>query len=533
MKKRILSVLVVLIACGAAIGAGLYEDSLVYKVCHVEAGVNVSPSDFLRGYDGEATFADDSDKIDTSVPGEYNIKIKLGTFVHSCTLYVDDTIAPQFEVQDLKIEYGETCEASDFVTSISDATATTVAYVTEPDFTKTDTQEVEISVTDAGGNETVESSKLIITSVIDSLTLEAGSAAPSISDFVLAGDDGYFITDIDSIDYNKPGKHNIMLKLYDTTYNVKMYIVDTVAPTFTVKDIDGYAIVKRNPEDFVTSDYDVTEIKYSFKDKPDLTQIGTQKLTIVGTDEGGNQTEHDVNLTLKADTENPVITGAVDRTVYEKASISYKSNVTVTDNCPEELKFNVDASAVNINVAGVYPVTYTATDAAGNTTSVTVTLTVKERVYSESEVNAMADGVLASIINDSMSQYDKALAIFNYVKRHVSYTSYSEKGNWVKAAYEGFVDGRGDCYVYASISKVLLTRAGITNMDIERIPAGNAMHYWNLVDIDDGHGWYHFDTTPRVDHPVIFLWNDAQITAYSNSHNNCHNYDRSKYPVIP
>jgi transglutaminase-like putative cysteine protease len=373
----------------------------------------------------------------------------------------------------------------------------------------------------------------MITSVVETLTLEAGSDAPSITDFVLAGSDGYFITDLDSIDYNKPGSHNIPLKLYDKTYHVKINIVDTVAPTFTVKDISGYAIVKRNPEDFVTSDYDVTNIQYTFKDKPNLKQLGTQKLTIVGTDEGGNQTEHDVNLTLKEDTESPVITGAVDRTVFEKASISYKSNVTVTDNCPEELKFNVDASGVNINAAGIYPVTYTATDAAGNTTSVTVTITVKERVYSESEVNAMADGVLASITNDTMSQYDKALAIFNYVKSHVKYTSYSEKGNWVRSAYEGFVDGRGDCYVYASISKVLLTRAGITNMDIERIPAGNAMHYWNLVDIGDGHGWYHFDTTPRTDHPVIFLWNDAQITAYSNSHNNCHNYDRSRYPVIP
>jgi transglutaminase-like putative cysteine protease len=190
----------------------------------------------------------------------------------------------------------------------------------------------------------------------------------------------------------------------------------------------------------------------------------------------------------------------------------------------------VDADAVNTSALGTYPVTYTATDASGNSSSVTVNLTVRERVYDINEVDAIADSVLARITNDQMTLYDKALAIFNYTKGHISYINSSDKGNWVKAAYEGLVDGRGDCYVYASTAKELLTRAGITNMDIERIPSGNSMHYWNLVDI--GTGWYHFDTTPRTDHPVIFMWTDAQIREYSNSHNNSHNYDPANYPQI-
>ena len=131
-----------------------------------------------------------------------------------------------------------------------------------------------------------------------------------------------------------------------------------------------------------------------------------------------------------------------------------------------------------------------------------------------------------------MSQYDKALAIFNYTKGNISYINHSEKGDYVRSAYEGLKLKRGDCYVYASTAKVLLTRAGITNMDIARIPSGSSMHYWNLVDIGDGQGWYHFDTTPRKDRPVIFLWNDQQIKDYSDRHNNSHNYDRSLYPVI-
>ena len=89
-------------------------------------------------------------------------------------------------------------------------------------------------------------------------------------------------------------------------------------------------------------------------------------------------------------------------------------------------------------------------------------------------------------------------------------------------------------YSSSCMAKAMLTRAGITNMDIERIPAGNSLHYWNLVDIGDGHGWYHFDTTPRVDgNPTILLWTDAQMMEYSQAHGNCFNYDRAVYPAIP
>ena len=113
--------------------------------------------------------------------------------------------------------------------------------------------------------------------------------------------------------------------------------------------------------------------------------------------------------------------------------------------------------------------------------------------------------------------------------RHISYISHSEKGNWLRAAYEGLVDGKGDCYVYASTAKVLLTRAGITNMDIVKIPSKTS-HYWNLVNL--GEGWYHFDTTPRKDHPTIFMWTEAQMMEYSARFNGSHNYDHSLYPVV-
>lgn len=288
-------------------------------------------------------------------------------------------------------------------------------------------------------------------------------------------------------------------------------------------------MLPREAEDFVVEVEDATSVTVAFREEPDLTLIGSQQVELVFTDEGGNETVKTAQLTLNEDTEPPVIQGAGDMLIYIGDSVSYRRNVTVEDNCPEGLRLMVDNSGVNLQAAGVYPVVYTAVDAAGNTASVTVQLTVIARVYTIDEVNALADAVLASIITPEMSDRDKALAIYNYIRRNVGYINHSEKGDWVRAAYEGLARRQGDCYVYASTAKALLTRAGIKNLDIAKIPTRRE-HYWNLVDVGDG--WYHFDTTPRTDHTVFFMWTDAELMAYSALHYNCHNYDRTLYPEI-
>uniref|UniRef100_UPI0040561744 transglutaminase domain-containing protein n=1 Tax=Acetatifactor sp. TaxID=1872090 RepID=UPI0040561744 len=517
---------------GGIIGFIIYQNSLVYKTCYVEAGISVGVSDFLRRPDAEAYFTENSDAIDTTVPGEYHLEIKTGFFAHPSTLYVQDTIAPVVEVQAVEVLYGDTYEASDFVADVTDVTETVISYYKEPDISQMGQQVVMIAVTDAGNNVTTAAAELMVTPVLPAISVEVGGEAPELSDFLLVDGDAKLITRLDKIDYTQLGVHTIKVKVDGKFYKSEMEIVDTVAPVFEVQSLEGFTMLEREAADFVTSAEDMTEITYSYETAPDFTYSGTQTVTIVATDEGGNQTLQQAELTLENDTEAPKFTRANDFTVYIGDSISYKSQVKVKDNCEEGLELTVDSSAVNRDVAGTYPVVYTATDAAGNTTSVTINMTIKKHAYDEAELYAMIDPILARIITDDMSQYDKTWAIFTYIKGHVGYISYSEKGDWIKSACEGLLTGRGDCYVYASLSKAMLTRAGITNMDIQKIQVGDSMHFWNLVDIGDGHGWYHFDTTPRKDRPTIFLWDEATLTDYSDRHNKSHNYDRSLYPTV-
>lgn len=525
-KLRLIAVLV-LIGVGLLLGGYLYINSLTYKTCYAEAGVEILPRDFFKKEDTEAVFTEKSQPIDIHMPGEYTVYVKSGLFTHKCKLVIQDTVAPKASANDVVLEYGTSCGAEAFVKEIEDATTVSVRFVADPDFEKGGVQPVSVELSDIAGNTTVVESTLSISPVLKELIWEAGSGYPTADDFTLTGDVTELLTT--ELDTTKVSVQNVTLLVDGEVYESVLNVVDTVAPTVQVQNLTGFTNLAIPADRFVVSVEDATEVTVNYEQEPDFSVSGTVNVTLVFADEGNNLTTAEAELTLEEDTEPPVIAGARDITYIMGTTISYRKNIILTDNCEEGLQLSVDSSQVNTEVAGVYPVTYTATDYAGNSTSVTVNVTVQPMVYDVNEVYAYADSVLASIFTDDMTEYDKLWAIYSYVKGHIGYINHSDKGDWVKAAYEGLVGKSGDCYVYACTTKVLLDRAGIKNMDIAKIPAKTS-HYWNLVDIGDG--WYHLDTTPRKDHPTIFYWTDEQLMEYSAQHNNSHNYDHDAYPKV-
>lgn len=530
MKKHFIQALVVLcLMIGLVALIFVNKKNSVYGSCYVEAGVPVTAKDFLKDETKEIVFSDGWESIDTNQPGEYKVQLESKYFTYESVLYVTDTTAPVAQAVDVKLELGETCTPQDFVTDIVDVTDVDVTFVKQPDFEKAGKQTVEIALTDAGNNQTIISAELFVAKVLQEITVEVGSEPPLIDAFVIECENAEFITDINGFDYLIPADKTVSLLVDEIKYDVVMHIVDTVAPIVEMQDVHGFTKVERTPEQFVVSVEDFTEVTYSFDTPPDFSKAGEQTVVVNVTDAGNNITSKTAKMVLEEDTEAPVITHVEDIHVIIGNPVSYKKSITYTDNCEEGLECIVDNASVNLNVEGVYPITYTVRDVSGNETTASVSVIVRPMAYDENEVNAMADAVLARIITPTMTPIEKVQAIFNYVKSHVAYINHSDKEGWVRAAYEGLVDGKGDCYVYACTSKVLLTRAGITNMDIEKIPA-KTRHYWNLVDVGDG--WYHFDTTPRKDRPTIFMWTEAQMMDYSAKHNLSHNYDHSLYPIV-
>ncbi len=527
-RKVSLLVTFILLLSGLLVGGCFYVDSLTYKVSYVEAGVEVKPQDFFKSPTPDAEFAGGAPEFDTHVPGEYQVNVKSGLFSHKCTLYVRDTIAPLGTVNPVSLGYGQICRPDDFVSDVQDATTVSVVFAEAPDFGKWGEQGVVILLSDMGGNITRLETTLFINPVLAELEWEVGAAPPTVEDFTLAGQEKKLLTT--GIDTSQPSRQTVSIEVDGIAYSSILSITDTVPPVVEVRNVNGFINTPVSADDFLVSVQDISPVTAAFVTEPDLTIAGSQEVSLVFTDGSGNEAVVSAVLTLAEDTEPPVISGARDITYVMGTSIAYKKNVTVTDNSGKEITLNVDNSQVNLEAEGVYPVTYSAVDHAGNAASVTVNVTVLAMTYDVNEVYGYADAVLASIFTEGMSQYDKLQAIYNYVKTNVGYISHSDKGDWVKAAYEGFVQKQGDCYVYACTTKVLLDRAGITNMDIEKIPS-KTTHYWNLVDI--GEGWHHLDTTPRKDHPVIFYWTEDQLMEYSAKHGNSHNYDHELYPEVP
>lgn len=164
------------------------------------------------------------------------------------------------------------------------------------------------------------------------VTLEAGSEI-NIKDFLKKENaDAKFVTDVSQINTGNIGSHEIVVKVGKKEYTSKLTIEDTKAPTAKANDVTVNKDGQIEANQFVTDIKDATKVDVSFKDKPDVSKDGESEVIIVLTDEGKNQKEVKAKLTVVSDSEPPVIEGVKDITAYIGETVSYKKDVTVTDN---------------------------------------------------------------------------------------------------------------------------------------------------------------------------------------------------------
>ncbi len=343
------------------------------------------------------------------------------------------------------------------------------------------------------------------------------------------------ITDgAESVDYTKAGEYPVTVKSMGISHKAFVVVEDKNPPYGEAVEVRSATGTEIDASKFVTNISDESEVTVKYKNTPDFSKDGTQDVTVTLTDESGNVTEIKSSVTLYSDTEPPVINGVSDIHAYLGDSVSYKEGITVTDNMDENASLEVDNSAVNLNETGEYTIIYKATDAAGNTSTAEAKLVIEEKPegYVEPDVVLeMANEILDSILTDDMNQAEAAQAIYRWVRGNIGYAQSEYKESWTGGAYIGFTERRGDCYIFFSTAKALLTAAGIENIDVEKQDTSHSRHYWSMINV--GTGWYHYDTTNFASGAIFFMVTDAELDDYSASHNESHNRDKSLYPATP
>ncbi len=369
--------------------------------------------------------------------------------------------------------------------------------------------------------------------LVEELTLEAGSTVKA-SQFLNkdhAGEAVSFVTDMSKIDTSVPGVYDVELSVDGKTYSAKLRVEDRTAPKAEPVNAVTEVGVVPDPKSLIKNIQDVTPVTVSYRKEPDVSKGGETTAQVLLTDGAGNTAVVKVDILVIDDEVPPVISGAVDLEFYVGDPIAYKAGITVTDDKTANPKLVVDNSKVDVNKAGSYPVTYTATDNAGNSTSVTVTLTLVDKPdgYVEPDVvYALAKEVLDRITTEDMTDMEVAFAIYKWVSNNIGYVGTSDKSSWTKAAYQAFTEFSGDCFNNFAAAKAMYDVAGIQNVDVVKSDTSHSSHYWSLINLGDG--WYHVDCTPRRRVGYFFMNTDAELEAYSVNNKNSHIFDGSLYP---
>lgn len=193
------------------------------------------------------------------------------------------------------------------------------------------------------------------------------------------------------------------------------------------------------------------------------------------------------------DTKKPVIKGFVGKksyngkdvfvTLYEDRKTAYKKYVTAYDEQDGKVPVKADLSKINWNKNSIYTITVTAKDSAGNQAK----RKMRVQVRCLKGIDLYADKILKQITKKGWSDKAKCQAIYRYVQSHMGYVNYNGGKSWESAALRGLRYGNGNCYAYYSLSRLLLTRAGIPNLMVTRYPAvPNHHHWWNLAYVKGG-----------------------------------------------
>ncbi len=474
------AVLVILVAAGL-FGWHLVVNNILPEIT-VEVGGSVSAGEFkIRDLPLEVQLETDLSQVDFSVPGDYPVSLRYCGMTYSSVVQVRDTVAPKGTVQNLTVYATRMPSVEDFVTDISDSTQVQVSYLSEPDATRAGEQEVTIVLKDQGGN---------VTHLPATLTIIFDDTPPVIS-----------------------GVADRVMYVGQT--------IDLMSGVSVSDDIDPAPVLTLDDSNLDITKEGVYQVVYTAVNVCEKQSVATAVVTVIHDDQA------------------PQMFGVRPLSVFAEGTISYRSNVIITDDKDEFPVLRIDSSKVNLMVPGTYPVVYTASDAAGNQTVMETTVLVAEKPKNfaqAEEIYAAADKVLAKIIKEDMTPEEQVWAIYRWVRGNCWYELDMDKTDWLQAAWRMLDYGGGDCFGYYAVARLMFERLGLPNLSIQRDPSSprRTTHFWSMVSLDGGETFYHFDCCPHPQPPYhMCLVTDAILEWFTEECAGYYVYDKSLYPATP
>jgi len=458
----------------------------------------------------------------------------------------------EYSLQPVAVLKGQSIDANDFLEPGEEMNDVSAAFV-NPRFEQIPGLQY-ISLTLTKGWRTVDTAAaLFILTPIDSIEHEFSveGTLSRLTDFLTnagaATDFPFtirFVEDPLPLEDYPVGEFPLHLAVNDFPFTVTLNVVDTTPPVAVAVPVHTIIGEDVQPEYFVTDVFDASPIhSVTFVEEPNVMSVMelTQPVRIAIEDIFGNVGFVFSELTIELNRDPPFIEGTVDTIESEVGtSVDYPLVLTAYDDFGRELEVMVDNSGVDENTEGTYTAVYWAEDLSGLRTDIEVTVHII--AAAPEYIIQRADEILNGIIRDNMTQAQKVLAINNWVRWTI--TPADPSGNnsesTIANAFTAIRDKRGDYIVISAISELLLTRAGVPNMPIDRIPEATTSHRWNLVN-PDGRGWFHFDAFPTGlgyggDRMSMFTSSDAETYAERietrSGIKDYYKYDSGSYPEI-
>lgn len=439
----------------------------------------------------------------------------------------EDTSAPVLKVYAAAAKVGSKITPEQFIKHYEDESEVHFYFAKTPSTKKVGEYSVTVVAEDASGNKTEKSTKLFVCDRLIELELEDRTYSGLRLREMVGTLHGYH----PSIEYykvKKEGATSFILYKGDKTINVGIQVRDTKRPKAKAVDSVCFLGYAYKPEYFVTSVSDEQEVTFKFMEDPDWNTPGERDVRIAVIDASDNRRIVKAKVTFKQDDVAPKLYVNVEAYHYVGDAVAYMKGVSAKDNLDPDCEITVDKSKVKYRRVGVYPVTYTATDRDGNSTSVTVDLHFIEPAVTDEQLDELAESILGEIIKDNMSVAEKIKAIYDYCRYKIRYTGSSDKTDWKGEAYRGLTEFKGDCFTYYAASYLLLNKIdGVEVLSVERI-GGKTHHYWCLVNV--GTGWYHYDTCPNHIFGTCFMRTNEQVHQWDGKA--YWKYAESEYPDL-